>query len=291
MRIVSLLPSATEIVYALGVDDQLVGVTFECNEPVRARQEKRIVVGGKDTSAMTPTDIDDYVRAQLNAGEDLYTLADGALSDLDPDLILTQDLCRVCAVPTAQVDEALDHLGCSAQVVTLDPYSLGEVLETINLVGSHTGASAQAKSLVASLQQRLETVATAVAGLEKPRVAVIEWVDPLFTGGHWIPDQVVAAGGIAVGGHAGQSSHESSWAALRDENPDIAIVSPCGYDLEGATAHAEVVARELPGVDVWAIDGDAVVVRPGPRLVDGVEAMASIFHPGAVPASSLVRHL
>ncbi len=291
MRIVSLLPSATEIVYALGVDDQLVGVTFECNEPVRARLEKRVVVGGKDTSAMTPADIDAYVRAQLNAGEDLYTLADGALSDLDPELILTQDLCRVCAVPTAQVDEALDHLGCSAQVVTLDPYSLDEVLETINLVGRHTGASAQAKLLVASLEQRLDAVAAAVAGLKKPRVAVVEWVDPLFTGGHWIPDQVGAAGGVAVGGHSGQPSHESSWAALRDEKPDIAIVSPCGYDLEGATAHAEVVAVELPGVDVWAIDGDAVVVRPGPRLVDGVEAMASIFHPGAVRASSLVRHL
>ncbi|MBK5217529.1 MAG: ABC transporter substrate-binding protein [Propionibacteriales bacterium] len=291
MRIVSLLPSATEIVYALGIDDQLVGVTFECNEPERARLEKRIVVGGKDTSDMSPADIDAYVRTQFAAGEDLYTLSEGALTDLDPELILTQDLCRVCAIPTSQVDDALEHLGCAAEVVTLDPYSLDEVLETISVVGRHTGVEVKADEVVQSLRDRLEAVAAAVEGRLKPRVAVIEWVDPLFTGGHWIPDQVSAAGGISVGGYAGQASHAGEWSALRAESPDIVIVAPCGYGLDGAIEHAAVAAKELPGVEVWAIDGDAVVVRPGPRLVDGVEAMASIVHPNAAPPSHAVRRI
>ena len=291
MRIVSLLPSATEIVYALGIDDQLVGVTFECNEPERARLEKRIVVGGKDTSDMSPADIDSYVRTKLAAGDDLYTLTEGALTDLDPELILTQDLCRVCAIPTSQVDDALEHLGCAADVVTLDPYSLDEVLETIHVVGRHTGVEAKAEDLVQRLRGRLDAVADAVGGRPKPRVVVIEWVDPLFTGGHWIPDQIHAAGGISVGGHAERSSYASEWVALRAESPDIAIVAPCGYGLDGAIEHAAVVAKELPGVAIWAIDGDAVVVRPGPRLVDGVEAMASILHPDVVPPSHAVRRI
>ena len=182
MRIVSLLPSATEIVYALGLDDQLVGVTFECNEPPQARTDKRVVVGGTDTSTMTVGQIDAYVREQVSAGRDLYTLDEGALAQLAPDLILSQDLCRVCALPTGQVDAALEHLGCVAEVVTLDPYSLADVLASIVAVGRAAGAETKAAALVESLESRLVTVRGAVAGRERPRVAVVEWVDPLFTG-------------------------------------------------------------------------------------------------------------
>src|SRR3954451_24414425 len=176
-----MLPSATEIVYALGLDDDLVGVTFECNEPPRARLEKRIVVGGRDTSAMTPGDIDRYVRDKLAAGEDLYTLDAVALAEIAPDVILTQDLCRVCALPSDHVEDALSYLGCRADVVSLDPHSLDDVLETIVEVGRRTGVDSFAETLVAQLRSRLRRVAALVAGQPRPRVAVVEWVDPPFT--------------------------------------------------------------------------------------------------------------
>lgn len=291
MRIVSLLPSATEIVYALGLEGLLVGVTFECNEPARARSENRVVVGGADTTTMTVGEIDTYVREQIAAGRDLYTLDEGALAELAPDLILSQDLCRVCALPTGQVDAALAHLGCSAEVVTLDPYSLAEVLASIRTVGKAADAVTAAEALVASLELRLAAVRDAVADRPRSRVAVVEWVDPLFTGGHWIPDQVEAAGGLPVGGHPRAASGATPWSALRDERPDVVFVAPCGFGLEGAAEQAQIVRRELPDAQVWAMDGDAVVVRPGPRLVDGVEAMASALHPGAVDPSPYVRRV
>src|SRR6185369_15090990 len=190
MRVVSLLPSATEIVYALGLGDQLVGVTFECDEPPTARVDKTVVVGGRDTRGMTPAQIDDYVRSQLGAGGDLYTLHADALADLRPDLILTQDLCRVCALPSGQVTDALDYLGCRADVVSLDPYTLDEVLGTMLAVGARAGVPERANDLVLGLRARLARVAAAVVGRPRPRVAVVEWVDPPFPAGHWVPDLV-----------------------------------------------------------------------------------------------------
>ena len=229
MRLVSLLPSATEIVYALGLGDDLAGVTFECDEPPAARAEKTIVVGGLDTSRMAPGDIDRYVRSRLAAGEDLYTLHARALAELSPDLILTQDLCRVCALPSGQVSDALDHLGCHADVLTLDPHSLDEVLDSIMAVGQRAGVPERAAALVAGLRARLAAVAARVAGLGRPRVAVIEWVDPPFTAGHWVPDLVTAAGGLAV------AARPRQWPA-------------------SSSAPKELPAGQLPGVPVWAID-------------------------------------
>jgi iron complex transport system substrate-binding protein len=165
VRLVSLLPSATEIVYALGLGDDLAGVTFECDEPPAARAEKTIVVGGLDTSGMAPGDIDRYVRSRLAAGEDLYTLHARALAELAPDLILTQDLCRVCALPSGQVSDALDYLGCHADVLTLDPHSLDEVLDSITAVGQRAGVPERAAALVAGLRARLDAVAARVGGL------------------------------------------------------------------------------------------------------------------------------
>jgi iron complex transport system substrate-binding protein len=284
VRLVSLLPSATEIVYSLGLGDQLVGVTFECDEPPAARSEKTIVVGGRDTRGMTPREIDSYVRTQMAAGEDLYTLHAQALADLAPDLILTQDLCRVCALPSGHVEDALGYLGCQADVLSLDPYSLDEVLDTILAVGQRAGVAGRATRLVQDLRARLDRVAAAVAGRRRPSVAVIEWVDPPFTAGHWIPDLVRAAGGRPVAAHPGARSEETTWAAVAAAAPELIIVAPCGYHLAGAIGQAHTAARALPGVPVWAIDADGIVVRPGPRLVDGVEALASVLHPGAVPA-------
>lgn len=284
MRLVSMLPSATEIVYALGLGDDLVGVTFECDEPASARTEKTIVVGGRDATGMTPHEIDRYVRECMAAGEDLYTLNGGALAALAPDVILTQDLCRVCALPSGQVEEALTFLGCRADVVSLDPHTLTDVLDTILLVGARTGTAERAQQLVTGLQARLDAVRTAVAGLPRPKVAVIEWVDPPFTAGHWVPDLITAAGGDPVSGRPGQPSVTATWDSIAAWAPDVVVVAPCGYHLDGAIAQARAVAEKLPGTPIWAIDADGIVVRPGPRLVDGVEALAALLHPGAVEA-------
>jgi iron complex transport system substrate-binding protein len=271
-------------VYALGLGPDLVGVTFECDEPPAARAEKEVVVGGRDTSGMTPAEIDTYVRDQLASGEDLYTLHADALARLRPDLILTQDLCRVCALPSGHVSEALDYLGCRADVLSLDPYTLDEVLGTILAVGERTGTGDRASRVVAGLRDRLARVAERVAGRPRPRVAVVEWVDPPFAAGHWIPDLVSAAGGEPVAARGGRRSEELTWTEIAAAEPDLVLVSPCGYHLAGAEAQAAVVTAALPGVAVWAIDGDSLVVRPGPRLVDGVEAIAAILHPDSVPA-------
>lgn len=279
MRVVSLLPSATEIVYALGLGDQLVGVTFECDEPLSARTDKTVVVGGRDTSGMTPAAIDAYVHAQLDAGEDLYTLHADALAALAPDLILTQDLCRVCALPAGHVEEALDYLGCTAEVVALDPHRLDDVLATILTVGQRTGAQPQAEHLVAALRRRLAAIAVRVAGRHRPATAVVEWVDPPFTAGHWVPDLVTAAGGQPVAARAGRPSVQTSWDQIAATRPEVVVVAPCGFHLDAAAAQAELVARQLPGIPVWAIDADGIIVRPGPRLVEGVEALAAILHP------------
>jgi iron complex transport system substrate-binding protein len=281
---VSLLPSATEIVYALGLDEDLVGVTFECDEPAAARAEKEVVVAGRDTSGMTPGEIDGYVRGQLAEGADLYTLHADALARLRPDLILTQDLCRVCALPSGQVTEALDYLGCRADVLSLDPYTLDQVLGTILAVGERTGTADRAARLVAGLRDRLAGVAARVAGRPRPRVAIIEWTDPPFTAGHWIPDLVCAAGGDPVAARPGQRSATVTWPEIAAAGPDLVLVAPCGYHLAGTVSQAAAVTAALPGIPVWAIDADSLVVRPGPRLVDGVEAIAAILHPGAVPA-------
>jgi iron complex transport system substrate-binding protein len=283
VRLVSLLPSATEIVYALGLDEQLVGVTFECDEPATARAEKTVVVGGLDTRGMTPRQIDDYVRGQLAAGAELYTLHAQALAALRPDLIITQDLCRVCALPTGQVSDALDYLGCQAEVLSLDPHSLDEVVESILAVGRRTGVPGRAERLAAGLRARLDRVAEQVSARPRPKVAVVEWVDPPFTAGHWVPDLVTAAGGHPVPARPAQPSVETSWPDVAAAAPDLVIVAPCGYHLAAAAEQATVAAKELPGVPVWAIDADGIVVRPGPRLVTGVEAIAAVLHPGAVP--------
>ena len=285
MRLVSLLPSATEIVYALGLGEDLVGVTFECDEPPAARAEKTVVVGGRDTSGMTPGEIDAYVRTQMASGADLYTLHAEALAGLDPELILTQDLCRVCALPSGHVEDALDHLGCQADVLSLDPHSLDEVLDSILAVGQRTGVPDRAARLVGQLRARLTRIAGAVAGRPAPRVAVVEWVDPPFTAGHWVPDLVSAAGGQPVAAHPRARSVETTWADIAAAAPDLVVVAPCGYHLAGAIAQARSVVQNLPGTAVWAIDADGIVVRPGPRLVDGVEAIAAILHPDAVPAA------
>ena len=286
MRIVSLLPSATEILFALGVGEQVVGVTFECDHPAEART-RRIVSTTELPPDLPPAEIDDEVRRRVAAGEDLYRLDEGALRDLDAELVVTQDLCAVCAVDLDDVGAALDHLGCRAEVLTLDPMTLEQVLASIGEVGARVGRRAEAEALVAGLRQRLAAVETAVAGGPSPRMAVLEWPDPPYSSGHWVPDMVAAAGTVSVLGEAGTRSGRIEWADLRAAAPDVVVVAPCGYGLDAAAALAEDLVRQqrLPArVPVWAADADAAFVRPGPRLVDGVEALASIAHPELVVA-------
>jgi iron complex transport system substrate-binding protein len=286
VRIVSLLPSTTEICFAVGAGDDVVGVTFECDFPAEA-QHRRIVSTSALTPGLTPVQIDAEVKARIAAGDDLYHLDEGALATMDADLVLTQDLCAVCAVDVSTVDDALEHLGCTARVLTVDPGRLDEVIESVVTIGAATGHRDVAAGIAADLRSRLEKVEAAVAGRPRPRVAVLEWTDPPFTAGHWVPDMVVAAGGDPVLGTAGGRSVETTWEQVVATAADVVVVSPCGYRLPAAIelAHAVIAAGVLPpGVAVWAVDADAAFVRPGPRLVDGVEALAGVFHPLALPA-------
>ena len=283
MRIVSLLPSTTEILFAIGAGDDVVGVTFECDFPDEART-RTVVSNTALPHGLTPAEIDAEVKARMAAGEDIYRLDEGALRAIDPEVVVTQDLCAVCAVDVANVDDALAHLGCSARVVTIDPMSLDQVLDSIVELGGVTDRTSSATALVASLRTRLDTVAAAVAGRAAPRVAVLEWTDPLFCAGHWVPDLVTAAGGTNVLGVPGARSHQIDAADVADAHPDVIVVAPCGYRLPGAAelARTLLATGALPtSADVWAVDADAMFVRPGPRLVDGVETLAAIFHPDA----------
>jgi iron complex transport system substrate-binding protein len=284
VRIVSLLPSATEILFAVGAGADVVGVTFECDFPPEARQ-RRIVSDTTLPGGLTPAEIDAAVRARLAAGEDLYTLDEGALRAIDPDLIVTQDLCAVCAVDVSEVDKALEHLGCRADVLTLDPMTLDEVMASIETVGRATDTEERASALVTTLRRRLDELAGALAGRPRPRMVILEWTDPPFSAGHWVPDMVTAAGAEVVLGVSGARSEQIEWAAVATAQPDVIVVAPCGYRLEGATqlAHQLLSTGNLPpDVPVWAVDADAAFVRPGPRVVEGVETLAHIAHPDAV---------
>ncbi len=282
MRIVSLLPSTTEILFAIGAGEDVVGVTFECDFPPEART--RTVVS---TSAMppglTPAEIDAYVVGAMARGEDLYHLAEDALAGLDADLVVTQDLCAVCAVDVSVVDDALAHLGCTAQVVTIDPHTLDEVLGSILELGRVTGHLDEATALVDAQRARLAAVAARVAGRTRPRVMLLEWTDPPYAPGHWVPEMIEAAGGVPLLGKAGARSERVLWEAVHEAAPDVVVVAPCGYDLAGASAlTAELVSSGVlpPGVPVHPVDANASWARPGTRLVDGVEELAAILHPG-----------
>lgn len=288
MRIVSLLPSTTEIVHALGAGDQVVGVTFECDYPPSAR-EARIVSTTAIPENLSPAEIDAWVTRARAAGEDLYHLDAGALAELDPDLIITQDLCAVCAVDVSVVSEALNYLGARAEVVTTDPKTLDQVWDSISVLGASIGREGAAEVLVGSLRDRLVEVRARVAGKPRPRVMLLEWVDPPFAPGHWIPEMIEAAGGTPVLATPGADSRRTTWEAVIDAAPDVVIVAPCGFDLDGAKTQAEELraSGRLPAtMKIHPVDANASWARPGPRLVDGVEELAELLHPFGEPHST-----
>ncbi|HEX2195578.1 MAG TPA: cobalamin-binding protein [Actinomycetota bacterium] len=288
MRVVSLLPSATEIVYALGAQDDLVGVSCDCDHPAVVADKPVVSRTALEiSSGSSPGDVDRMVRERLETADSIYSVDRELVQRLRPDVILAQDLCRVCAVPSGDVEEALSALGCTAEVVSLDPRTLDDVIDSIATVGAALGVPERAAAVVAGLRARLDRVRDAVRGKPRPRVVVLEWADPPFAGGHWIPDMVEIAGGCDVLAEPGQTSRTVTWAEIAEAAPDALVYAPCGYDLDEARAQLpallEVDAfRNLPPVRsgaVCAVDSSAYFSRPGPRLVDGVEILAGLLHP------------
>ena len=284
-RIVSLLPSATEIVCALGLESRLVAVTHECDFPAAAVAGLPWVTANRlPPEVSRSAEIDTAVRAAMTDGHGIYALDDGLLADLEADLILTQELCRVCAVAYPTVLEAARSAGGDGgpMVVSLEPHSIADVLATIGHVARLAGVPDAGERLVGDLERRLASVERAA---DARRVALVEWLDPLFAPGHWVPEQVELAGGRSVIGQAGERSREAPWGALADARPQVVVLGLCGFDL--ARTIAEWAAFEVPDAltrtpawrdgELWAIDGSAYVSRPGPRLVDGVEILAAIL--------------
>ncbi len=279
MRIASLLPAATGIVGALGLSADLVAVTFECPADDRARAP--VVVAPALPPGLSPGEIDAWVRDRTARDLPMYELDRTALAAAAPELILTQDLCRVCALPSGTVADACRLIGTDAAVLSLDPHTLEDVLAAITDVAVAAGVPGAGAALVSSLRARLAAVATAVAGRPRPRVLVLEWTDPPFLPGHWVPGLVRAAGGIPLGGADGGRSVAAGWPDL--PAADLVVVAPCGYGLDAAVAQCAGVADRLSGVPLVAVDSARFVVQPGPGLVDGVEALAWALHPDVVP--------
>ncbi len=288
MRIASLLPSATEIVAALGRADDLVGVTFECDTPPGITERCPVLVHGLDTAHKTAAEIDALVRDLSASGQPMYRLDEQALTTATPDVILTQDLCRVCALPSGDVDAALEHLGCTAEVISLDPHRLGEVIDTITTVGNAIGAAEEARALTTELFTRLR--AAQVEGVAGRRAFILEWPDPPFLAGHWVPDLITAAGADAVLASPGERSVETTWEAINAATPEVVIVAPCGFGLDDAVSMATAAMDTLPsGAEIWAIDANGYTVRPGPRLVDAVTQIARALSGADTDPEIMVR--
>jgi len=285
MRIVSLVPHATELLFALGLGDQVVAVTHECDFPPAARDRPKITSDrlAPDLSAGA---IDAAVRELTERGEAIYALDERRLRALEPDLIVTQELCPVCAVSYEEVVDVADAIPSSPRVVALDPKTLGESFADARTIAQATGARDAALDLVARQRLRVDAVRVAVRGAPPVPVAALEWLDPVFVAGHWTPQLVELAGGRDVLGFPGEPSQRSTWEAVAAARPEVVVCMPCGYDAERARDEALDFADELRTLGarrVVAVDASAYFSRPGPRLVDGLELLAHILHPDLVP--------
>lgn len=284
-RIISLVPNGTEILFALGAGGQVVGVSHECDFPAEART-RPVLTGSALTPGMTAAEVDAAVAAQVGSGLSLYTLDEARIAELAPDVIVTQELCPVCAVSTEQVDGAVRPLPRCPEVVSLDPRTLADVLADIRRVGEITGREREAADLLASLERRLDAVRAAVAGRPRPRALALEWLDPPFAGGHWVPEMIERAGGLDVIAKPGDHSTRLTWEQVAAADPDVIVVMPCGFDEAGARGQIATIAerpewRPLRAVResrVHPVDANGCFSRPGPRLVDGIERLAEIFH-------------
>jgi len=292
LRIVSLLPSATEIAFALGLADNVEAVTDGCDYPAAATQKPVASRSKLDLGVgASAAEVDGLVREAVKDGEPLYALDADLIQRIQPDLILTQDLCRVCAVPTGDVEDALDVLGCQAEVLSLDPHTVEDVLDDIVRVGEHTGRAAEAGRVVEDLRRRIDAVEGRARSLDPVSTFPLEWLDPPFSGGHWVPDLIGRAGGTPVLCGPGEHSRPLRWADVAAAAPEVVVFMPCGYDLDGATEEAAGLADVAELVQtpawrdgrVWVVDATSYFSRPGPRIVDGLELLAWIMHPDAFP--------
>jgi iron complex transport system substrate-binding protein len=286
MRIVSLLPSATEILFALGLDAEVVGVSYDCDFPPQVSQ-RRVVVDSRIPEGLTSLEIDRRVREYVERGESLYIVNADALKGLAPDLIVTQDLCLVCAASPDDLAAVLANFEKRPRVLSLNPRNLGDVWDDISKVARETSREDAARKLLAEIQQRLHILKRRVEKiLLRPRVAFLEWLEPFYVGGHWVPEMIALAGGEDVFGRVGAPSFRVELKDIVAAAPDVIVIAPCGYDAE--QARKEYCAMTFPpewdaipavrGGRVYAFQANAYASRPGPRLVTGVEALAKSFH-------------
>ncbi len=290
MRIVSLVPHATELLFALGLGPEVVAVTHECDYPPAAMGIDRVT---RDVlpAGLSAAEIDAAVRERTQRGDAIYELDGDALAALEPDLIVTQALCPVCAVSYTEVAELAKEIPSCPQVISLDPHTLGETLEDVHTVAEATGHRERGAELVGELTARIDRIKRAVQGRPRQRVAALEWLDPVYVAGHWTPELVELAGGEDVLGSPGAPSVTVSWEALVATHPEVVVAMPCGYD--AARAHSEALAYSselatLGAEQVVAVNASAYFSRPGPRLVDGLELLAHILHPEEVPDAPAV---
>jgi iron complex transport system substrate-binding protein len=285
MRIVSLVPSATETLFALGVGDEIVAVTHECDWPPEVEELERVT---RDVlpAGLEAAEIDRAVKALTEEGRAIYELDEARLHALQPDLIVTQALCAVCAVSYEEVQAVAERLDPKPEVVALDPRTLGEVLGDVRTLAQATGNKDAGVDLVQDVAGRIDRVKLAVRGAERPRVAALEWLDPVYVAGHWTPQLIELAGGEDLLGMPGEHSEQRGWEEVAAAQPEVVVVMPCGYDAERALEEAYEYADELEELGarrVVAVDAAALFSRPGPRLVDGLETLAHILHPDRVP--------
>jgi iron complex transport system substrate-binding protein len=290
MRIVSLVPHATELLFALGLGDAVVGVTHECDHPQEAltlpNVTRDVLPPGLDAAG-----IDAAVRAQTDTGAAIYALDHERMANLEPDLIVTQALCAVCAVSVDEVRELALTLPRSPAVVALDPHTLGEAMADARTIARATGARDAAVDLIARQRARIDAVRRAVRGADPVPVAALEWLDPVYVGGHWVPQMIEMAGGLDVLGFAGERSATSTWEAVAAARPEVVVCMPCGYDAPRAQEEARLHRAPLAALGarrVVAVDASGLFSRPGPRLVDGLEVLAHVLHPDRVPSSPSV---
>lgn len=292
MRIVSFLPAATEMACALGLEESIVGISAECDYPASVRGKPVVVHSALSLASMTPSEIDDAVRRTIHETGTLYAVDETLLRRLEPDLILTQDLCQVCAPSGNDITRVIASLERKPDVAYFTPHSLADVDDNLRALGDATGMRARAEAVIASNHARIERVEERVAEVEMhPTVFVAEWVDPLYCAGHWVPEMIEIAGGIPVLARRGGDSVRVTREDVIAAQPDVIIVAPCGFDATAAAQQAETL--DLPAKRVLAVDANAYFARPGPRLVDGVELLATLLHPELVensPARS-VEHV
>ena len=288
MRIVSLVPSATEMLFALGLGDDLIAVTHECDYPPEALQLPRIT---RQTlpEDLTAAEIDAAVKQRALAGEALYALDTDLLHELQPELIVTQTLCRVCAVSDDEVRTIAEEIDSQPMVISLDPRTVGEVLGDARTLAQATDTKDEAVDLIRESSARIDRIRREVRGARRPRVAALEWLDPPYAAGHWTPQLIEYAGGEDVLGFTGEPSEQRSWEEIAAVKPDIVIAMPCGFSAEIAHREAEMQRERLERVgagQIVAVDGSAYFSRPGPRIIDGLELLAGILHPELVPVGA-----